>query len=122
MGRTSRGDNKSKQQRQQTILRLIQENPISRQETLLEYLSKEGFDATQATISRDIREMNLVKAATTTGYRYVSGHSEVLNPKMQARFETIFHAIPAWPMRPARCLTHSSGRMWSAPFLVTIPS
>ena len=91
MGRTSRGDNKSKQQRQQTILRLIQENPISRQETLLEYLSKEGFDATQATISRDIREMNLVKAATTTGYRYVSSHSEVLNPKMQARFETIFH-------------------------------
>ena len=89
MGRTSRGDNKSKQQRQQTILRLIQENPISRQETLLEYLSKEGFDATQATISRDIREMNLVKAATTTGYRYVSSHSEALNPKMQARFETI---------------------------------
>ena len=81
MGRTSRGDNKSKQKRQQAILRLIQENPISRQETLLEYLSKEGFDATQATISRDIREMNLVKAATTTGYRYVSGHSE----------ETIFH-------------------------------
>ena len=78
MGRTSRGDNKSKQKRQQAILRLIQENPISRQETLLEYLSKEGFDATQATISRDIREMNLVKAATTTGYRYVSGHSEVL--------------------------------------------
>ena len=78
-------------ERQQAILRLIQENPISRQETLLEYLSKEGFDATQATISRDIREMNLVKAATTTGYRYVSGHSEVLNPKMQARFETIFH-------------------------------
>ena len=91
LGRTSRGDNKRKQTRQQTILRLIQENPISRQETLLEYLSKEGFDATQATISRDIREMNLVKAATTTGYRYVSGHSEVLNPKMQARFETIFH-------------------------------
>ena len=91
MGRTSRGDNKSKQKRQQAILRLIQENPISRQETLLEYLSKEGFDATQATISRDIREMNLVKAATTTGYRYVSSHSEALNPKMQARFETIFH-------------------------------
>ncbi len=104
----------------------------------MEYLSKEGFDATQATISRDIREMNLVKAATTTGYRYVSSHSEALNPKMQARFETIFHesvlgvdfcramwclsnAIPAWPMQPARCLTHSSGKMWLAPFLVTIP-
>ena len=91
MGRTSRGDNKSKQQRQQTILRLIQENPISRQETLLEYLSKEGFDATPATISRDIREMNLVKAATTTGYRYVSSRNESFNPKTQGRFETIFH-------------------------------
>ena len=31
MGRTSRGDNKSKQQRQQTILFLIQDNPVSRQ-------------------------------------------------------------------------------------------
>ena len=137
MGRTSRGDNKSKQQRQQAILRLIQENPISRQETLLEYLSKEGFDATQATISRDIREMNLVKAATTTGYRYVSSHSEALNPKMQARFETIFHesvlgvdfaghvvlvkCYSGRPMQPARCLTHSSGKMWSAPFPVMIP-
>lgn len=137
MGRTSRGDNKSKQKRQQAILRLIQENPISRQETLLEYLSKEGFDATQATISRDIREMNLVKAATTTGYRYVSSHSEALNPKMQARFETIFHesvlgvdfaghvvlvkCYSGMAMQPARCLTHSSGKMWSAPFLVTIP-
>ena len=40
MGRTSRGDNKSKQKRQQAILRLIQENPISRQETLLEYRAR----------------------------------------------------------------------------------
>lgn len=92
MGRTSRGVQKQAASRQQAIRCLIR-RPISRQETLLEYLSKEGFDATQATISRDIREMNLVKAATTTGYRYVSSHSEVLNPKMQARFETIFHDL-----------------------------
>lgn len=91
MGRSSRGDAKSKRERQQTILRLIQENPISRQESLLEYLRKEGFDATQATISRDIRELSLVKAATSTGYRYVSSHNEALNPKIQSRFETIFH-------------------------------
>ena len=91
MGRSSRGDAKSKRERQQTILRLIQENPISRQESLLEYLRKEGFDATQATISRDIRELSLVKAATSTGYRYVSSHNEALNPKIQGRFETIFH-------------------------------
>ena len=44
---SSRGDAKSKRERQQTILRLIQEYPISRQESLLDYLRKEGFDATQ---------------------------------------------------------------------------
>ena len=51
----------------QTILRLVQEHPISRQEVLLDYLHKEGFDVTQATISRDIRELCLVKAATAEG-------------------------------------------------------
>ena len=75
MGRSSRGDAKCKRERQQAILRLIQETPISRQESLLEHLRAEGFDATQATISRDIRELSLVKAATPTGYRYISSHS-----------------------------------------------
>ena len=73
------------------ILDLISKYEIETQEELAEKLNAEGFSVTQATVSRDIREMNLVKAATTTGYRYVSSHSEALNPKMQARFETIFH-------------------------------
>ena len=88
MNRTTSGDAKGKAERQQTILRLIQEHPISRQEVLLEHLREEGFAVTQATISRDIRELCLVKAATSDGYRYVSSHNESLNPKMQGRFET----------------------------------
>ena len=80
-----------KRNRQEKLLELISRYEIETQEDLIERLRESGYNATQATISRDIREMNLVKAATTTGYRYVSGHSEVLNPKMQARFETIFH-------------------------------
>ena len=80
-----------KASRQVTILEVIHNQEIETQEELADALREHGFQVTQATISRDIREMNLVKAATTTGYRYVSGHSEVLNPKMQARFETIFH-------------------------------
>ena len=84
MGRNNPAESKGKAERQQTILRLIQENPISRQEVLLEHLRQEGFEVTQATISRDIREMCLVKAATADGY------NESLNPKMQGRFETIF--------------------------------
>ena len=80
-----------KNERQEKILAIIAASAIETQEQLIDSLRKEGISCTQATISRDIREMNLVKAATTTGYRYVSSHSEALNPKMQARFETIFH-------------------------------
>ena len=57
MARSRKDDAKSKGERQQAILRLVRENPISRQEVLLEYLSKEGIEVTQATVSRDIREL-----------------------------------------------------------------
>ena len=89
----SRGDNKSKQKRQQAILRLIQENPISRQETLLEYLSKEGFDCHTGDHFPAISgQMNLVKAATTTGYRYVFRPQRGTEPpRCRPGFETIFH-------------------------------
>ena len=60
MGRNNPAEAKGKTERQQTILRLIQEHPISRQEVLLEHLRQEGFEVTQATISRDIRELCLV--------------------------------------------------------------
>ena len=60
MAHVRKEEAKSKGDRLQTILRLVQEHPISRQEVLLDYLRKEGFDVTQATISRDIRELCLV--------------------------------------------------------------
>ena len=91
MAHVRKEEAKSKGDRLQTILRLVQEHPISRQEVLLDYLRKEGLDVTQATISRDIRELWLVKAATAEGYRYVSSRNESFNPKTQGRFETIFH-------------------------------
>ena len=90
MSRSNQTEAKGKNERLQAILRLVQEHPISRQEVLLDYLRKEGFEVTQATISRDIRELCLVKASTSEGYRYVSSHNESLNPKMQGRFDTIF--------------------------------
>lgn len=91
MNRNNPTEAKGKNERLQTILRLVQEHPISRQEVLLDYLRKEGFEVTQATISRDIRELCLVKASTSEGYRYVSSRAESANPKIQGRFETIFH-------------------------------
>ena len=50
MAHVRKEEAKSKGDRLQTILRLVQEHPISRQEVLLDYLRKEGFDVTQATI------------------------------------------------------------------------
>lgn len=50
-----------KSARHQAILDLIEKYPIDRQEDLLEHLRRAGFDVTQATVSRDIRELRLVK-------------------------------------------------------------
>ena len=60
-----------KQQRQQTILAIIAEQEIETQAQLLEALRVRGFGGTQATISRDIKELRIVKELTTGGtYRY----------------------------------------------------
>lgn len=91
MSRTSSDQARSKNDRHQTILRLITENSVNRQEELLMLLRAEGFDVTQATISRDIRELGLIKAAADNSYRYVTSHTEAVNPRTQDRFETIFH-------------------------------
>ena len=80
-----------KNNRHQKIIELVQQYAIDTQEELARRLNEAGFEVTQATISRDIRERRRVKAATSTGYRYVSSHNEALNPKIQSRFETIFH-------------------------------
>ena len=53
--------------RQSKILELIQKNDIETQEELSAYLEKEGFQVTQATVSRDIRELKLTKIALPNG-------------------------------------------------------
>ena len=70
-----------KSQRQQKILELIAEYEIETQEGLIFYLSKFGFEATQATISRDIRELKLTKVTSSAGnYKYaVQGEPAALN-------------------------------------------
>lgn len=80
-----------KNKRHEMILELIKKYPISRQETMQEYLSAAGFEVTQATISRDIRQLHLVKAADGKGgYRYVSQNAASQSIHSPSRFETIF--------------------------------
>ncbi len=54
--------------RQERIERLINQYPIGTQEELMEHLEDVGIQATQATISRDIREMQIVKAQNGHGH------------------------------------------------------
>lgn len=56
-----------KRQRHEVVVDLINKYDIETQEELAAYLREEGFDVTQATVSRDIRELKLSKIATGNG-------------------------------------------------------
>jgi transcriptional regulator of arginine metabolism len=62
-----------KNARQQKILELIEKYDIDTQDTLIKRLSDEGYNVTQTTASRDIRQLNLVKGISSKGtYKYVA--------------------------------------------------
>ena len=66
-----------KYNRQNEIIALISELEIETQEELSEQLRRRGYMVTQATISRDIRELKLVKVAGAGGkYKYALPHHE----------------------------------------------
>jgi transcriptional regulator of arginine metabolism len=56
-----------KTQRHAAILRIVRAQTVASQERLRELLKAEGFDVTQATLSRDIRELGLAKVAAPDG-------------------------------------------------------
>ncbi|HKO14765.1 MAG TPA: arginine repressor [Gemmatimonadaceae bacterium] len=60
-----------KQDRQQAVLQLIASHAIASQEELRRLLAGHGLQVTQATLSRDLRELGVVRAATGEGARYV---------------------------------------------------
>lgn len=66
-----------KQSRQGKILEIIAENTIETQEQLIEKLNEAGYNVTQATVSRDIRELRLMKISCGFGvYKYVVSNQE----------------------------------------------
>ena len=61
-----------KRLRQEKMLELISKYEIDTQDELIDRLRESGFEVTQATVSRDIRELNISKMTTGKGtYRYV---------------------------------------------------
>ena len=63
----------SKLSRQNLILELVQQEPVANQEQLRKLLLRQGFDVTQATLSRDINELALIK--TPAGYSISPGET-----------------------------------------------
>ncbi len=79
-----------KSKRQAKIMEIISVRDIETQEQLLQALQEEGYYSTQATISRDIKELRVVKELTSFGtYRYTSASKDGAST-FSARLNTIF--------------------------------
>ena len=79
-----------KSQRQAKIMEIITNRNVETQEQLLNELHKAGFSSTQATISRDIRDLRIVKELTSFGtYRYTVASSE-MGSSFSNKLNTIF--------------------------------
>ena len=82
-----------KNARQSAILAIIEQNEIETQEELAQALRGRGFQVTQATVSRDIKDLKLLKVSTPRGaYKYAtSGRAQ---NSLNDRFVRIFaHAV-----------------------------
>ena len=79
-----------KSQRQAKIMEIISNRNVETQEQLLAQLQSAGFRCTQATISRDIKELRIVKEMTSFGtYRYAAASDEV-SGTFSVKLNTIF--------------------------------
>ena len=78
-----------KTQRQNKILEIIENNDVETQEQLAELLCKEGFVASQATVSRDIKELRLVKISSV-GKDGKQGRSKYSQNSVKNEIDTRF--------------------------------
>ncbi len=79
-----------KAQRQAKIVEIISNANVETQEQLLQALTDQGFSSTQATISRDIKELRIVKELTSLGtYRYSIPEKDA-PPALSDRLNNIF--------------------------------
>jgi transcriptional regulator of arginine metabolism len=75
-----------KSRRQSAILELVDVEAITSQEQLRERLRLRGIEATQATLSRDIRDLGLIKRAADGAYRQSGADGRVtVNPEVECR-------------------------------------
>lgn len=78
-----------KTKRHTKILEIVRDRAVETQEDLMELLRQEGFQVTQATVSRDIKELRLVKTLGADGtYRYAPAKAESVT--ISGQFYSLF--------------------------------
>jgi transcriptional regulator of arginine metabolism len=91
-----------KRERQQAILELIGSREIGSQEELRLLLSKRGWDVTQSTLSRDLRDLRIARVPTDRGVRYLVNEGSddaartplaAILPQLMVRLEGVSHMI-----------------------------
>lgn len=79
-----------KSSRQEKILEIIKKNEVGTQEDLSAYLDQAGYQVTQATVSRDIRELKLIKVALDNGRQKYAVVSEGEGQHMVRKYIRVF--------------------------------
>lgn len=114
-----------KYQRQSRIIQIISENAIETQDQLIEKLAEHGMEVTQATISRDIRELKLIKVSTEDGgYRYAMTPKEDVSSASKYRtilLQSVIRAeaacnlvvVKTFPGMAQACAAAVDGVAWS---------
>ena len=78
-----------KSKRQERILELISKYEIDTQDEMMSRLRADGFKVTQATVSRDMKDLKLTKALTARGtYRYCAGNGRIATPNLNVKFNS----------------------------------
>ena len=78
-----------KTKRQTKMLEMIKKHDIETQEELSDYLQKEGYQVTQATVSRDIRELKLTNVAMSNGRQKYAALIEA-NEDLSEKYTRVF--------------------------------
>jgi transcriptional regulator of arginine metabolism len=83
-----------KQRRQRALLELISRAPIGSQEELVDLLKRAGYEVTQATVSRDITELGLVKVPRGDGHAYAMPETATVGNTYDVRLRRLLEDIP----------------------------
>ena len=103
-------------QRHAAILRVVRERRIESQDELREALSAEGFVVTQATLSRDIRELGLAKLSDPQGGAYYAHpHRAALRPDLAQVLPTLLGSVEGvGPLLVLKTASGSAGAVTEA--------